>query len=62
MISVKEILNATLASIGVSIFSSSYWSSTEYNHSYAYCINFNNGCTCDSNKNNSYYVRAVRAL
>ncbi|MBV5309264.1 DUF1566 domain-containing protein [Chromatium okenii] len=37
-----------------------YWSSTEYDSTYAWKQNFNNGNQNNNNKNNSTYVRAVR--
>ena len=40
----------------------SYWSSTEFNANYAWNFLFNNGNTYSSNKNYSYYVRAVRSI
>ena len=39
-----------------------YWSSSEYNASYAYYENFNSGNQTNGNKNTTYYVRAVRAF
>jgi len=39
-----------------------YWSSSEYNFSYAWDVNFNNGNTNNTDKGNSLRVRAVRAF
>ena len=39
-----------------------YWSSTESNSDYAWYYRYTNGNTNDGGKNNSYYVRAVRAF
>ena len=43
-----------------SAVASDYWSSTEYNDSRAWCVNFSNGHACSStSKTNSRYVRCV---
>ena len=64
-------LNAMLTKIGGTILDTNYvyWSSTEYNSSSAYYVNFSSGKTGDSEKDiyssatyKSYKVRAVRAL
>ena len=39
-----------------------YWSSTEYDHNYAWYQVFYNGSQFDVNKGYALYVRAVRAL
>jgi formylglycine-generating enzyme required for sulfatase activity len=39
-----------------------YWSSSEYNIFHAWLQYFFNGGQYDDSKNNTYYVRAVRAL
>jgi len=39
-----------------------YWSSSEYNNSLAWYFFFNYGSTRNYNKDNAYYVRAVRAF
>ncbi|MBP3757700.1 MAG: hypothetical protein J6I61_10525 [Prevotella sp.] len=38
-----------------------YWSSTEYNGTNAWNMNFNNGVTNNNNKSNNRYVRPVLA-
>lgn len=64
-------LNAMLTKIGGTILDTNYvyWSSTEYNSSSAYYVNFSNGNTSDNKKDcynsatyKSYKVRAIRAL
>ena len=40
----------------------SYWSSTEYVSNYAWIFSFNDGYANNYNKNNTYYVRAVRSI
>ena len=39
-----------------------YWSSSEYNASFAQLQNFNNGSQLDTNKSSTIYVRAVRSF
>ena len=39
-----------------------YWSSTEYSSTFAWFQNFTSGVQNDTNKTNSYYVRAIRRL
>jgi|Laugresbdmm110sd_1035091.scaffolds.fasta_scaffold05344_3 hypothetical protein len=39
-----------------------YWSSTEYNNSYAWIQDFDGGKQYDDYKSDKYYVRAVRAF
>ena len=39
-----------------------YWSATEYNSTYAYDVNFDDGNTNCDNKTNAYYVRCVRRI
>tara|TARA_R110000868_G_C10606854_1_gene741026 strand:- start:247 stop:627 length:381 start_codon:yes stop_codon:yes gene_type:complete len=39
-----------------------YWSSTEYDSNYAWFQNFNYGFQYNSNKNYTFYVRAVRTI
>lgn len=63
----KSILNTTLFSVGgTQLGTGCYWSSTEENtinyHTTAFYINFNNGVADSNQKNNSYYVRAIREL
>ncbi len=56
-------LNSTLSSIGATQFNSTYyWSSTEYNVGSAYCLDFSSDCSFYYDKDNSFMVRAVRAL
>ena len=61
----KSKLNETLSSPAVNgtrLGASAYWSSTEDAYNYAYTIGFASGKTNQSSENNSYCVRAVRAL
>ncbi len=58
----KSTLNSTLSSVGgTQLGTGYYWSSTESSYNSAYSINFSNG-SYSGNKNNTYSVRAVRAL
>ena len=59
----KSTLNATLSSIGGTQFGTSYyWSSTEYDRSHAYYLDFSSGSSDHHYKIDSGYVRAVRKL
>ena len=62
----KEELNAlfvNLKQVGVGGFADYYyWSSTEYNNSYAWIQDFDGGKQYDDYKSDKYYVRAVRAF
>jgi hypothetical protein len=44
------------------LIANNYWSSTEYNSTNAYKLNFNNGNRNNNNKGNNNYVRCVRRL
>jgi len=57
-------VNKTARAIGSDLLSSSayYWSSTEYNATYAFGYMFNGGYSFDGFKSNAYNVRAVRAF
>ena len=60
----KTIINSTAQANGGSSLNTSgyYWSSTEYSSQAAYRINFLWGISSYEDKNNTYYVRAVRAF
>ena len=59
----KAKLNTTLSSVGgTQLGTGYYWSSTEEAGNLAYCIIFSSGSRNYNYKNNSYSVRAVRAL
>ena len=58
----KSTLNTALSSYGTKFGTDYYWSSTEYNSSNAYYLNFSSGSSSYSHKRNSSEVRAVRAL
>ncbi|MCC7405015.1 MAG: DUF1566 domain-containing protein [Bdellovibrionales bacterium] len=53
-------LHRNSASIGGFVYSSSYWSSTEYTNTIAWNFNFNVGYAVYNVKTGNYYVRCVR--
>ena len=61
----KSKLNATLSSPsvgGTQLGTNYYWSSSESGNHYACYVYFSSGTTSNDGKNNTYSVRAVRAL
>jgi hypothetical protein len=59
----KAAINTTITANGGAIFNTNYyWSSTEFDNYYAWSQNFSIGYQYNFNKNNSFYVRAVRAF
>jgi len=53
-------LHRNSASIGGFVYSSFYWSSTEYNSTVAWSFGFSYGFASNNSKTNNYYVRCVR--
>ena len=60
----KATIDATAIANGGTAFviSTSYWSSSEYNNNFAWLQYFTNGSLYYTNKDYSFYVRAVRAF
>ena len=59
----KSTINSTLSANGYTTLGTGYyWSSTEYNSSYAYLLNFSNGHSDYYDKDGTSYVRAILAF
>ena len=57
-----DVLNVALEKIAATRLRSYYWSSSEYSHSYAWTLGFNNSSVYFNPKINDYYVRPVLAF
>ena len=61
----KAVLNAVLSALGgIQLYSSCYWSSSQYGNDYsnAWGVTFGSGSVYDGNKDDDYYVCCVRAF
>ena len=54
--------NLRVNNLGGFTTTGNYWSSSDYSANYAWAIDFTNGTTPRFNKNETYYVRAVRSF
>ncbi len=58
----RSTINSTATANGGSVFSESYWSSSEVNSTQAWILAFSSGVGAVTDKNSTTYVRAVRAF